>query len=269
MKHRVCLAPVLSLLDMQQLFEIETDVSDYVVGEILTQHGHLVAYHSETLLDTAQKYPTYDKEMYSIVQACCQWKHYILGKETIIHTDHKPLQFIQTQGKLQNDRHQKWSTSTSSIRQGTQIMSLSALVNLPWFHSPSISIPVGMRHLSGPKFIINIQTSPPPISSWVQVRMPPIFTFRTDYYVIWAISVFLQASVKRLFGRITTVRWQDILAWIKLWSFYINIFIGQNFDRTSTSISYLAVHVPLPSQPSRRKAYTPLFLLLRGLGNPS
>jgi hypothetical protein len=48
--------------------------------------------------------------MYSIVQACRQWKHYILGKETIIHTDHKPLQFIQTQGKLQNDRHQKWST---------------------------------------------------------------------------------------------------------------------------------------------------------------
>jgi hypothetical protein len=33
-----------------------------------------------------------------------------MGKETIIHTDHKPLQFIQTHGKLQNDRHQKWST---------------------------------------------------------------------------------------------------------------------------------------------------------------
>jgi hypothetical protein len=48
--------------------------------------------------------------MYSIVQACRQWRHYILGKETIIHTDHKPLQFMQTQGKLQNDRHQKWST---------------------------------------------------------------------------------------------------------------------------------------------------------------
>ena len=44
------------------------------------------------------------------MQACRQWKHYILGKETIIHTDHRPLQFIQTQGKLPNDRHQKWST---------------------------------------------------------------------------------------------------------------------------------------------------------------
>ena len=69
-----------------------------------------MAYHSEKLSDTIHKYPTYDKEMYSIVQACRQWKHYILGKEMIIHIDHRPLQFIQTQGKLQNDHHQKWST---------------------------------------------------------------------------------------------------------------------------------------------------------------
>jgi hypothetical protein len=48
--------------------------------------------------------------MYSIVQACHQWKHYILGKEMIIHTDHKPMLFIQTLGKLQNDYHWKWST---------------------------------------------------------------------------------------------------------------------------------------------------------------
>jgi hypothetical protein len=95
---------------MQQPFEIETDASHYDVGIVLTQHGHPVVYHSETLLDTIQKHPTYDKEMYSIVQAYHQWKHYILGKETIIHTNHKPLQFIQTQGKLHNDRHQKWST---------------------------------------------------------------------------------------------------------------------------------------------------------------
>jgi hypothetical protein len=110
LKQHLCSAPVLSLPDLQQPFEIETDASDYVVGIILTQHDHPMAYHSETLSDVVRKYPTYDKEMYSIVQACRQWRHYILGKETVIHTDHKPLQFMQTQGKLQNDRHQKWST---------------------------------------------------------------------------------------------------------------------------------------------------------------
>jgi hypothetical protein len=110
MKYCLCSTPILSFPDLQQPFEIKTDASDYVVGTFLTQHWHPVAYHSETLFDVVQKYPTYDKEMYSIVQLCRQWKHYILGKEAIIHIDHKPLQFIQTQGKLKNNRHQKWST---------------------------------------------------------------------------------------------------------------------------------------------------------------
>ena len=69
LKHRLCCALVLTLPDLQQPFEIKTDASDYAIGAVLTQQGHLVAYHSETLSDTFHKYPTYDKEMYSIVQA--------------------------------------------------------------------------------------------------------------------------------------------------------------------------------------------------------
>jgi hypothetical protein len=110
LKECLCSAPILSLPNLQQPFEIKTNSLEYVVGIVLTQHDHPMAYHSETLSNVVRKYPTYDKEMYSIVQACRQWRHYILGRETIIHTDHKPLQFMQTQGKLQNDYHQKWST---------------------------------------------------------------------------------------------------------------------------------------------------------------
>ena len=36
LKQRLCLAPVPSLLDLQEPFEIETDASDYVVETILT-----------------------------------------------------------------------------------------------------------------------------------------------------------------------------------------------------------------------------------------
>ena len=88
LKDRLCMAPVLALPDLQQPFEVETDASDYAIGAVLTQHGHLVAYHSETLSDTVRKYETYNKEMYSIVHDYQQWKHYILGKEMVIHTDH-------------------------------------------------------------------------------------------------------------------------------------------------------------------------------------
>ena len=50
-----------------------------------------MAYHSEMLSYAVRKYLIYDKEMYSIVQAFLQWKHYILGKETVIHIDCKFL----------------------------------------------------------------------------------------------------------------------------------------------------------------------------------
>ena len=49
LKHHLYSAPVLTLLDLQQPFEIEIDASNYAIGVVLTQQGHQVAYHSETL----------------------------------------------------------------------------------------------------------------------------------------------------------------------------------------------------------------------------
>ena len=37
-----------------------------------------------------------------------QWRHYILGKEMVILTDHKPLQLHSSQSKLQKTRQLKW-----------------------------------------------------------------------------------------------------------------------------------------------------------------
>ena len=67
LKHHLCSTPVLLLPYLQQPFKIETDASNYDVSTVLTQHGHPAAYHSETLSDAVHKYPTYDKEMYSIL----------------------------------------------------------------------------------------------------------------------------------------------------------------------------------------------------------
>ena len=92
------------------------------------------------------------------------------------------------------------SISTSSIRQVSQIMSLTTSINLLWLHSLVCSIPMDMKHLSGPNFISNIHTSPPHINSWVQMQLSLIFTFKTDSYATRAISVFLQVSVQSRFG---------------------------------------------------------------------
>jgi hypothetical protein len=94
LKQRLCSSSILSLPDLQHPFENETDALDYVVGVVLTQHGHPMVCHSEMLSDVVFNYPTYDKEIYFIVKDSFQCRNYILGKETIIHTDHKPLQFM-------------------------------------------------------------------------------------------------------------------------------------------------------------------------------
>ena len=42
------------------------------------------------------------------MQSLKKWRHYILGKEMVILTNHKPLQFALSETKLQQTRKLKW-----------------------------------------------------------------------------------------------------------------------------------------------------------------
>jgi len=108
LKEKISIAPVLALPDLQRPFEIRTDASDYAMGAVLTQHGKSICYHSETFNPAVVNYPTYDKESYALVQSVKKWKHYLMGKEIVIHTDHQPLQYLHSQTKLQQSRHYRW-----------------------------------------------------------------------------------------------------------------------------------------------------------------
>jgi hypothetical protein len=70
------------------------------MGAVLMQHRKPICYHFETFTTKIINYPTYDKELYALVQSVKKWKHYLMGKETIIYTDHQPLQYLQSQTKL-------------------------------------------------------------------------------------------------------------------------------------------------------------------------
>jgi hypothetical protein len=108
LKEKISSAPVLALPNLRQPFEIQTDASNYAMGAVLLQYGKPICFHSETFNGAVINYPTYDKELYALVQSVKKWKHYLLGKETIIHTDHQPLQYLQSQSKLQQARHFRW-----------------------------------------------------------------------------------------------------------------------------------------------------------------
>jgi hypothetical protein len=82
--------------------------ADTAMSTVLMQYHKPIYYHSETFSQVVVNCPTYDKELYALVQSVKKWKHYLLGKETIIHTDHQPLQYLQAQTKLQKYIHYIW-----------------------------------------------------------------------------------------------------------------------------------------------------------------
>ena len=96
LKQQLVTTLVLALPDLQQPFETETYASGYAMGAVLLQNGKPICFHSENFSKAVINYPTYDKELFVLVESVKKWKHYIMGKETVIHTDHQLLQYLQS-----------------------------------------------------------------------------------------------------------------------------------------------------------------------------
>ena len=101
-------APVLKLPDFDKVFEVNCDASHVGVGGVLSQDGYPVAYFSEKLNDSRKKYSPYDLEYYVVVQALRHWRHYLIGKEFLLYSDHEALQLLNSQKKMSANRV-KWS----------------------------------------------------------------------------------------------------------------------------------------------------------------
>lgn len=43
------------------------------------------------------------------------WWAFLLGKQTVVHTNHQPLQYLQTQSQLQQAHHMKWMSYLQQI----------------------------------------------------------------------------------------------------------------------------------------------------------
>ena len=107
LKEKVIEQPNLSLTYFNKVFQVDCDASGTAIGAILSQEGRPVAYFSENLNDAKRKYSIYDQEFYAIVQALKKWRHYLLPKEFFLYMHHQDLQYLNSQGKL-NQRHLKW-----------------------------------------------------------------------------------------------------------------------------------------------------------------
>ena len=76
---------VLLFTNPDKEFIVETDVSDFAIGCVLSQKSdkdnllHPMAFHSKSLNKTEMNYTIYDKELLNIITAFEVWKHHLEG----------------------------------------------------------------------------------------------------------------------------------------------------------------------------------------------
>ena len=118
--QRVLLAkPVLMLPDLSQEFILRTDASATGMGGVLLQEKdgllHPVKCISKKFSETQLRYSTIERECLAIVWALTTLARYLLGKEFILQTDHRPLTFLKA-SKTKNNRLLRWALIIQEYR---------------------------------------------------------------------------------------------------------------------------------------------------------
>ena len=100
LKNKLTSAPVLSLPEENEGFDIYSDASKMGLGAVLMQKGKVIAFASRQLKDYEKNYPTHDLELAAVVFALKIWRHYLYGVRCRIFTDHQSLKYFFTQKDL-------------------------------------------------------------------------------------------------------------------------------------------------------------------------
>ena len=86
---------------------IETDASNHGLRVMLLQDKHPIAFFSKAFGTRASLKSIYKKEMMAIVFAVLKCKHYLLGRRSIVKTNHKSLKYLLEQREVTSE-YQKW-----------------------------------------------------------------------------------------------------------------------------------------------------------------
>src|SRR5277367_4052640 len=143
MKKKFQESPVLQMPDPTKPFVLETDASKYASGAVLRQQDtngdwHPCGYLSKSFNTTERNYEIYDRELWAIIRALTDWRHYLMGSPHIVTilSDHRNLTYFCTAQKL-NRRQARWSLYLSEFNvklihvPGTKMIQSDALSRRP------------------------------------------------------------------------------------------------------------------------------------------
>jgi hypothetical protein len=100
-------APMLKLPDFDKDFKIHFDASNFAIGGVLVQDGRPVAFENKKLSETERRWPTHEKEMWTVINCLKTWGHYIGSKDVVVWTDNVTLKYFATQSKL-SSKQVRW-----------------------------------------------------------------------------------------------------------------------------------------------------------------
>lgn len=100
LREQLTSAPVLSYPseDPEDQFVIDTDASDRGMGAVLSQvrqgTEHVIAYASKSLSSSQRNYCATYRELLAVVEFVPYFKHFLLGRNFLIRTDHSSLRWL-------------------------------------------------------------------------------------------------------------------------------------------------------------------------------
>ena len=98
LKTRLVSAPVITVPNWGQEFELMCDASDYAIGAVLSLRKgkvfHAIYYASKVLNDAQVNYATTEKEMLAIVYALEKFRSYLVGSKVIVYTNHATIKYL-------------------------------------------------------------------------------------------------------------------------------------------------------------------------------
>ena len=98
LKDKLCSAPILAYPKQDLKYVLDTDASDVGIGAVLSQvqegKERVIAYASKKLNSQQQKYSVTRRELLAVITFMNQFRHYLLGRNFLLRTDHGSLRWI-------------------------------------------------------------------------------------------------------------------------------------------------------------------------------